>query len=155
MDDARWFYDGFGIPGEVGDLIFVGEKKQQARVVKADIQNNVLTLDRDLTWNKGDSVTLAAGANLTLTMNNTTTDATLTAPASAVTISALAIDCTPNKVTLVGTLLVGTLSLLTGTLDIANHAGSISAADLHRAILITQQQKFARVMTTDDWIMEF
>lgn len=50
---------------------------------------------------------------------------------------------------------VNFLADATGTLDIANNAGSISAADLHRAILITQQQKFARVMTTDEWIMEF
>jgi len=58
VDDARWFYDGFGIPGETGDLLFIGEKRLQARVVNADIQDNVLTLDRDLTWEKGDSVTL-------------------------------------------------------------------------------------------------
>jgi nicotinamidase-related amidase len=50
---------------------------------------------------------------------------------------------------------VNFLSDATGTLSISNHAGSISAADLHRAILITQQQRFARVMSTDEWIMEF
>jgi len=63
VDDARWFYDGFDIPGETGDLIFVGEKKQQARVAKADIQDNVLTLDRNLTWGKGDTVTLPYSGN--------------------------------------------------------------------------------------------
>jgi nicotinamidase-related amidase len=50
---------------------------------------------------------------------------------------------------------VNFLADATGTLAISNHAGSISAADLHRAILITQQQRFSRVMTTDEWIMEF
>jgi hypothetical protein len=50
---------------------------------------------------------------------------------------------------------VNFLADATGTLDITNHAGSISAADLHRAILVTQQQRFARVMPTDEWIMEF
>ena len=50
---------------------------------------------------------------------------------------------------------VNFLADATGTLAITNHAGSISAADLHRAILVTQQQRFARVMTTDEWIMEF
>jgi nicotinamidase-related amidase len=50
---------------------------------------------------------------------------------------------------------VNFLSDATGTLDITNSAGSITAAELHGAILITQQQKFARVMTTDEWIMEF
>ena len=50
---------------------------------------------------------------------------------------------------------VNFLSDATGTLDISNQAGSVSAADLHRAILVTQQQKFARVMSTDEWIMAF
>jgi nicotinamidase-related amidase len=50
---------------------------------------------------------------------------------------------------------VNFLSDATGTLAIANHAGSVSAADLHRAILVTQQQLFSRVKTTDEWIMEF
>ena len=50
---------------------------------------------------------------------------------------------------------VNFLADATGTLDITNHAGSISAADLHRAILVTQQQRFAHVMTTDKWIMGF
>jgi nicotinamidase-related amidase len=50
---------------------------------------------------------------------------------------------------------VNFLSDATGTLLISNHAGSIGAADLHLAILVTQQQRFARVLTTDEWIMEF
>jgi nicotinamidase-related amidase len=50
---------------------------------------------------------------------------------------------------------VNFLSDATGTLDISNHAGAITAAELHRAILVTQQQRFARVITTDEWIMEF
>lgn len=59
VDDARWFFDGFGIPGERGDLIFVGPSKQPAIVVKADASNSQLTLDRDLEWRKGDGVSLA------------------------------------------------------------------------------------------------
>jgi hypothetical protein len=58
VDDARWFYDGFGIPGEQGDLVFVGDAKTQARIVKADIEGNTLTLDRDLSWKQGDEVSL-------------------------------------------------------------------------------------------------
>jgi len=58
VDDARWFYDGFGIPGERGDLVFIGAQRQQAIVVRADIEGNVLTLDRDITWNEGDGVSL-------------------------------------------------------------------------------------------------
>jgi nicotinamidase-related amidase len=44
------------------------------------------------------------------------------------------------------------LSDATGTLSITNSAGSISDADLHRAILITQQMRFSRVVRTDEWI---
>ena len=58
VDDARWFYDGFGIAGEQGDLVFIGSRKTQARVVKADIESHVLTLDRDVSYEKGDGVSL-------------------------------------------------------------------------------------------------
>ena len=56
--DARCFYDGFGIPDEAGDLLFVGSRKQVARVLKADAQTQTLTLDRPLTWATGDAVAL-------------------------------------------------------------------------------------------------
>jgi len=58
VDDARPFYDGFGIPGECGDLIYVGPSKKLAIVAKADITANVLTLDRKLSWDSGDGVSL-------------------------------------------------------------------------------------------------
>jgi len=44
------------------------------------------------------------------------------------------------------------LSDATGTLDISNSAGEISAENLHKAILITQAMKFSEVMKTDEWI---
>ena len=44
------------------------------------------------------------------------------------------------------------MSDATGTLSIANSAGAISDADLHRAILVTQQMRFSQVMTTAEWI---
>jgi hypothetical protein len=58
IDDARWFFDGFGIPGEAGDLVFVGQSKQVARVMQADVVRSQLTLDRDVMWDKGDGVSL-------------------------------------------------------------------------------------------------
>ena len=58
VDDARWFYDGFGIPGEEGDLVFIGPKKKPAQVVQVDIESNVLTLDRDVSWEKGEGISL-------------------------------------------------------------------------------------------------
>jgi hypothetical protein len=56
--DARPFYDGFGIPGEVGDLVFIGPRKLAARVVQADDEGNLLKLDRTVTFARGDAVTL-------------------------------------------------------------------------------------------------
>jgi nicotinamidase-related amidase len=47
------------------------------------------------------------------------------------------------------------LSDVTGTLSVTNAAGTISDSDLHRAILITQQMRFSRILTTDEWIMKF
>jgi nicotinamidase-related amidase len=40
----------------------------------------------------------------------------------------------------------------TGTLSVTNSAGTISDSDLHRAILVTQQMRFSRVMTTEEWV---
>ena len=58
VDDARPFYDGFGIPGERGDLVFIGPQKKQAIIAKADIDANVLLLDREVSWKAGDGVSL-------------------------------------------------------------------------------------------------
>lgn len=44
------------------------------------------------------------------------------------------------------------LSDATGTLSVQNSAGSISAPDLHRAVLVTMAAKFARVVGTEEWI---
>jgi len=44
------------------------------------------------------------------------------------------------------------LSDATGTLSVTNRAGSIRDADLHHAILVTQQMRFSQVMTTAEWI---
>ncbi len=54
--DARYFYDGFGIPGEKGDRIQIGDA--EARVVKSDAKTNLLTIDRDLKWAKDEAVNL-------------------------------------------------------------------------------------------------
>jgi len=42
----------------------------------------------------------------------------------------------------------------TGTLAIKNDAGEISDEELHRAILVTQQMRFSRVIKTGDWIKQ-
>lgn len=40
----------------------------------------------------------------------------------------------------------------TGTLTIENEAGKVSDEELHRAILVTQQMRFSKVMKTAEWI---
>jgi len=44
------------------------------------------------------------------------------------------------------------LSDATATLGFSNEAGSITDEELHRAILVTQQMRFSKVINTDDWI---
>jgi nicotinamidase-related amidase len=44
------------------------------------------------------------------------------------------------------------LSDATGTLDVFNYAGYVSAEELHRSILITQAMKFSKVLKVDEWI---
>ncbi len=56
--DAHCFYDGFGIEGEQGDLIAVGTPDRRARVVEVDRDAGTLLLDRELTWEVGDAVSL-------------------------------------------------------------------------------------------------
>ena len=58
VEDARPFYDGFGLAGETGDVIWVGDTRQQAKVVEANHERNVLVLDRSLRWSGGAAVSL-------------------------------------------------------------------------------------------------
>jgi nicotinamidase-related amidase len=46
------------------------------------------------------------------------------------------------------------LSDATGTLTITNDAGQVSDEELHRAILVTQQMRFSRVLKTAEWIKQ-
>ena len=44
------------------------------------------------------------------------------------------------------------LSDATGTLSISNYAGSVTAEELHRAILVTQAMRFSKVLTVEQWM---
>lgn len=44
------------------------------------------------------------------------------------------------------------LSDATGTLAMSNHAGSLGAEELHTAVLVVLQSRFASVVSTDEWI---
>ncbi len=59
VSDARVYYDGYAIPGEIGDLVFIGPARQQARVTRSDARTKTLRLDREVAWRQGDPVTLA------------------------------------------------------------------------------------------------
>ena len=44
------------------------------------------------------------------------------------------------------------LSDATGTLGFSNYAGSVTAEQLHNAIVVTQALRFSKVFTTQDWL---
>ncbi len=67
VEDAYYFYDGFGIEGERGDMVAIGESTNRARVVGVDTEAHVLHLDRELEWERGAAVAFpwsGAGADL-------------------------------------------------------------------------------------------
>ncbi|MCP4609812.1 MAG: PKD domain-containing protein [Planctomycetes bacterium] len=57
--DSRYFYDGFGIVGEQGDLIKF-ESGQTARILDIDYgsDSNTIILDRHVSWSNGEKVSL-------------------------------------------------------------------------------------------------
>lgn len=59
VEDAGYFYDGYGIFGEQGDLIKF-ENGQSARIINIDYRsdNKTVTLDRQVSWNNGEKVSL-------------------------------------------------------------------------------------------------
>ena len=56
--DSGYFVDGFGIPGEVGDLIQLEGQTDTARILSIDYASDTLTLDASLVWSAGDGVSL-------------------------------------------------------------------------------------------------
>lgn len=63
VKDSRYFYDGFGIPGEHGDLIWIGEDKKSARIIRINHEDNILTLDRNIVCEANTPVYLPFGGN--------------------------------------------------------------------------------------------
>lgn len=56
VDDAGYFSDGFGIID--GDLIQLKGQTVTAKIVSIDYKSNIITIDRALSWNAGDGLTL-------------------------------------------------------------------------------------------------
>jgi len=58
VEDAGYFFDGFGIPGEAGDIVQLEGQSDSARIIGIDYGKNVLTLDRQLSWENGQNLHL-------------------------------------------------------------------------------------------------
>jgi hypothetical protein len=59
VEDAGYFYDGFGIEGEQGDVIQLSGREATARILRIDYWAHAITLDQPLTWEDGQGVCLA------------------------------------------------------------------------------------------------
>lgn len=59
VKDANCFFDGFGIEGEKGDVIQFKGQAETARILHVDYAHKVLTLDKPLSWQDGQEVSLA------------------------------------------------------------------------------------------------
>lgn len=59
VEDASFFYDGFGIAAETGDIIQLEGQTARASIVAISLGSNTLTLDTPLTWDAGVGVALS------------------------------------------------------------------------------------------------
>ncbi len=59
LSDVSYFYDGFDIPDELGDVIQFEAQTQTARIVDIDYAANTITLDREMIWAEGQGIALA------------------------------------------------------------------------------------------------
>lgn len=57
--DAGYFYDGFGIDGEVGDLIRLEGQDVLLRITAVHYTANTLTLNASISWTAGQGIALA------------------------------------------------------------------------------------------------
>lgn len=59
VDDAGYFFDGHGIPGEMGDLIQLADQTQTSRIIAVNYATRTITLSQPLTWTDRQGVHLA------------------------------------------------------------------------------------------------
>lgn len=57
--DISYFYDGFNIPGEKGDLVQIEGRNATAIISAINYQTQTLTLETALTWKKGEKIALS------------------------------------------------------------------------------------------------
>lgn len=58
VQDVGYFYDGYGISGEVGDKIQLENSQETVIITSINYNDNRLTLDREITWTNGQGVSL-------------------------------------------------------------------------------------------------
>jgi len=59
VDDAGFFYDGWGIAGEAGDSIQLDGQTHTSRIVSIDYAENSITVEPSMSWAQGQGVSLA------------------------------------------------------------------------------------------------
>ena len=59
VQDAGWFYDGYGIVGEQGDLVQFEGQSDSYRIVSVDDSARTITLATDASWRAGQGLALA------------------------------------------------------------------------------------------------
>jgi parallel beta-helix repeat protein len=59
VEDVKYFYDGFAINNETGDLVQLAGSVQQAIIISINYDDRVLELDRSLSWKINQGVALA------------------------------------------------------------------------------------------------
>lgn len=55
--DPNWFYDGWGIPGEIGDVIKT-ENGQTARITSINYDIGAITVSSSISWTNGEGIGL-------------------------------------------------------------------------------------------------
>jgi hypothetical protein len=58
VEDTGYFFDGYQVAGEVGDIIQLEGQSATARIVSLDDATGTVTLDRPLTWGDGQRISL-------------------------------------------------------------------------------------------------
>jgi hypothetical protein len=58
VSDARYFMDGWNIPGVQGDNIQLYGTSQKARITSINYENNTITVDISLTWTQNQGISL-------------------------------------------------------------------------------------------------
>jgi len=59
VEDAGFFYDGWGIAGEEGDRLQLDDQTHTSRIARIDYADNAITVETGMSWTRGQGVSLA------------------------------------------------------------------------------------------------